>query len=73
MSAWTDLNLTSGLRPLAPAIYIGWQETGDGGGFALYNLTEDIEGHPTGSTVSARTLLDLGYRMPMTPGSEAEI
>ena len=51
--------------PLAPAAYTGWQEAVDGKGFALYTLTEDIEGHPRNSTVGARTLRDLGYRLPV--------
>jgi len=53
--------------PMAPAKYAGWQETLDGKGFALFNLTEDIEGHPIKSTVSAKTLRDLGYRLPTHP------
>lgn len=52
------------LRPMAPAVYVGWQDDFQGGGFALYNLTADIEGHPAGSTVSERTLRAAGYRVP---------
>lgn len=51
-------------RPVAPAVLLGWQEDGQGDEIALYNLTEDIEGHPAGSTVSARTLEAAGYRLP---------
>ncbi len=54
--------------PLAPATYLGWQKTLNGAGFELYNLTADVEGHPKGSTVSARTLRDLGYRLPPRSG-----
>ena len=51
-------------RPIAPARYIGHQDDAQGGGFALYNLTADIEGHDCGSTVTAATLESAGYRMP---------
>lgn len=52
----------------APAVFIGYQEglpatdTRDAvPGFALYNLTADIPGHPVGSTVSADTLRAAGF------------
>jgi hypothetical protein len=40
-------------------------------GFELYNLTADIPGHPTGSTVSGKTLTDLGYDLPRSKGAAA--
>lgn len=52
-------------RPLAPAVFLGWQ---DGFGvvpsFRIYNLTADVAGHPKHSTVSEHTLSDLGYALP---------
>ena len=36
--------------------FIGWQDFGNGVRFALFNLLEDIPGHPAGSTVTARTI-----------------
>jgi hypothetical protein len=64
---WGDFNPEFFLLPSknAPVEFAGIQE---GGGifpdFELYNLTEDIEGHPSGSTVSRKTLEDAGYRVP---------
>lgn len=52
------------LRPKAPAIRIGWQEDGRGGGMWLYTLTEDVRGHCRYSTVCEKTLKNLGYRLP---------
>lgn len=52
-------------KPLAPAHYLGLQN-----GFSfipdvhLWNLTEDIPGHPKHSTVSSETLIKAGYRLP---------
>lgn len=55
-------------RPLAPAIYTGRQQMDTPKGrvpaFDMWNLTEDIPGHPVGSTVSSGTLLRAGYRLP---------
>ena len=53
------------LTPLAPAVYLGYQP----GylhlpGFDLYQLTEDIPGHPKDSNVSGDTLRKLGYALP---------
>lgn len=50
-------------RPKAPAYFIGWQTMPRGGAVALYNLTRGIPGHPCGSTVSALTLENAGYRV----------
>lgn len=46
----------------APAVFIGWQ-SGNGvlPDFALFNLTRDVAGHPKDSTVSAATLVRLGF------------
>lgn len=38
------------------AIWNGWQEDGEGGGFDLWTLKEAIPGHPAGSTVVEATL-----------------
>jgi hypothetical protein len=43
------------------AKFAGWQKTRDGSHFALYNLLEDIPGHPAGSTVAFQTLRAAGY------------
>lgn len=51
-------------RPVAPVQWCGWQDDFSGGRFALYNLTSAIPGHPAGSTVSSRTLVSAGYRIP---------
>lgn len=47
-------------------VFIGMQETGipDEPGYALFNLTKDIEGHPAGSTVAVETLEEAGYIFP---------
>lgn len=52
-------------RP-APATFRGVQETGldNFPAFELYDLTEDIPGHPKGSTVSRQTLERAGYHVP---------
>lgn len=49
----------------APAYYIGRQEGGRGiEDLDLYNLTEDIPGHPKGSTVARSTLEAAGFHVP---------
>lgn len=73
--AWLlDLGLAAGARwrrPMAPAVFIGWQEglpaTDSHPGvptIALYNLTAAVGRHPVGSTVSGRTLERHGFRTP---------
>lgn len=53
------------LSPVAPAVFIGRQEgVGRIPAFDLFDLTEDIPGHPSGSTVSAMTLERAGFRLP---------
>lgn len=52
------------MRPKAPAFFVGWQPVPRGRPFALYNLTRAIPGHPAGSTVSALTLENAGFRVP---------
>lgn len=55
------------LQPsIAPAVYYGWQDgTARMQGFELWLLTQDIDGHPAGSSVSRRTLEEAGYcRLP---------
>ena len=47
-----------------PAIYIGKQEWPVGCRYPsllLYNLLEEIPGHPVGSTVSLQTLMKAGF------------
>ena len=57
-------------RPLAPAVFLGVQDLGEGKSMDLYNLTANICDktgkvlHPKGSTVSTGTLLKLGFRLP---------
>jgi hypothetical protein len=53
--------------PSQEIIYIGEQKLDLEGKeiTSLYNLTKDVTGHPTGSTVSSITLEDeLGYILP---------
>lgn len=57
-------------KKFAPATYIGDQEDGKGGKFGLYNLTDDIPGHPIGSTVSDQTLKEAGYEIPQKSGTD---
>lgn len=45
----------------APAVFIGMQEWPGFQPIPLYTLIEDIVGHPSGSTVSAKTLLEAGF------------
>jgi len=47
---------------LAPATFLGYLECDVL--IELWNLTEDIPGHPEGSTVSRRTLEQAGYIVP---------
>lgn len=54
-------------RPLAPAEFLGWQEMGNGDYMELWNLIEDIEGHPKGSTVDRRTIESKGFYLPEAP------
>lgn len=51
--------------PVAPAYYVGHQKgTRRLDAFDLYNLTQEIPGYVQGSTVSGRTLLAAGFRLP---------
>lgn len=55
------------LSPIAPATFLGHQDDlvdEAAHGFDLWNLTEDIPGHPEGSSVTSATLLRLGFRLP---------
>lgn len=52
---------------VAPAKYLGAMQIGDVPSpqdLQLYNLTADIPGHPKGSTVSDKTLLNEGFTLP---------
>lgn len=54
-------------RPIAPASYAGYQSGfGVMPGFHLWTLNTAIPGYAEGSTLSERTLLDLGYDLPST-------
>ena len=55
--------------PIAPAVFIGTQTLG-AVSFDLYNLTQDIPGHPVNSTVSGETLTKAGYRLPEKKSSQ---
>jgi hypothetical protein len=49
--------------PIEDAIFMGWQKTGSGKVFALYNIK--AAGHPSrGSTVTGSTLLKLNLHVP---------
>lgn len=52
------------MSTLAPATFLGLQPRVSGPPVALYNLTEDIPGHPKGSTVAAETLRKAGFDVP---------
>ena len=47
-------------------VFRGIQETGfeDVPGFPLYDITEDLPGHPAQSTLSRETLEEFGYSFP---------
>ena len=48
------------------AVFKGWQKTGSGEVFALYNITS--AGHPAhGSTVTDKTLHRLNLQVPSAP------
>lgn len=55
-------------RPIAPAVFFATQKgMGFMPDFDLYLLTADVPGHPVESSVSAQTLLALGYQLPPKP------
>jgi len=59
---------TAPLPPVAPAIFLGYQKSGDQGleqPLELWTLTADIPGHPVSSTVSRLTLEKAGYVVPL--------
>lgn len=52
----------------APAVFLGWQFADrPDDAIELWNLLEDIPGHPRHSTVSRRTLELAGYWVPIAP------
>lgn len=51
-------------KKAAPVRFVGMQEVPGKESFPLFNLTENVAGHPEGSTVSGRTLQELGYEVP---------
>ena len=50
-------------KPLAPATYCGRMVDGETV-VELWTLTDDIDGHPIGSTVSESTLRRAGFAIP---------
>lgn len=57
--------------PATPAGHgFGVAEGYEGPGYDRYNLTEDIPGHPAGSTVVGKTLEEAGFVPPKPPGAE---
>ena len=48
----------------APVTYKGMWDMGAGKPLQLWNLTEDIPGHPKGSTLTGDTLMKYGYSVP---------
>ena len=60
----TTKTATVSQRPPAPAIFVGYLADNKSRlrqPLELWNLTEDIPGHPQGSTVSRKTLEKAGY------------
>lgn len=53
--------------PVAPAQFYAMQPVPGRDPFEYWNLTGDVIGHPAGSTVSRRSLEDLGYYVPPRP------
>lgn len=49
------------MKPIAPATYVFDQDDFQGGKIRMFNLNQDIPGHPKNSTVSEETLVNLGY------------
>ena len=50
------------------AEFVGWQETGSGETFALYNIT--AAGHPLGSTVTDKHLREMNLQVPDAPPAQ---
>jgi hypothetical protein len=55
------------LSPIAPVTYCGLMGDAENGYVELWDLREDIPGHPRLSTVSRATLEKLGYLVPACP------
>jgi phage/plasmid-like protein (TIGR03299 family) len=54
------------------AVFLGWQQTGAGDIFPLYNITK--EGHPSyHSTVTQNTLVTMHLHIPRTPSPYREV
>ena len=51
----------------APVRWLGWQEIPGKEPVPFWNLTEDIQGHPKGSTMTPRGLKEAGYEAPEPP------
>ena len=51
------------VKPLAPVNYCGVMQDGETV-VELWTLTDDIDGHPIGSTVSESTLRRAGFAIP---------
>ena len=72
----TDESQTAESSPERPldedAVFKGWQKTGSGEVFALFNIT--APGHPAhGSTVTDKTLLKLHLHVPDAPAPEGSL
>jgi hypothetical protein len=59
------LGVEEGIQATPKAAFLGWQDDAQGGRFPLYNI-EGGERH--GSTVSDKTLAELGIPIPKVPG-----
>jgi len=56
----------------APVTWLGWQGCLQWPALDLWNLTEEIPGHPVGSTLSGDALRQAGYRVPEPPSPRPE-
>jgi hypothetical protein len=63
----SETTSTPVVRPPAPAEFHGSVTSPSGRVLETWNLTDDIEGHPKGSTVSRGTLESQGYEVPEAP------
>jgi hypothetical protein len=60
-------------KPVAPVTFLGMQQRAGGKPpLELYNLTQGIEGHPVGSTLTRETLEAKGFRVPSRAMQEAK-
>jgi hypothetical protein len=65
-AGWTSVSAVGAAA--ARGFFLGWQGQLHGRRpLALFQLEQDLIGHPAGSTVSALTILRAGYRPPTIP------